>query len=247
MPSSNPVLNPSTFYSDLRSTPYTESMSVEGTLNKSAILLLCVALTAGWTWVQFLQQGIAAVTPWMYGGAIAGFVLSLLTVFKKRWAPATAPLYALCEGLFIGGLSAMLQASFPGIALQAALLTFTTLAIMLFSYRSGLIQLTEKLKLGIVAATGGIALVYFATMILGFFGIHVPALYGNGVIGIGFSLFVVAIAAFNLILDFDFIAQGARRGLPKYMEWYGAFALMVTLIWLYIECLRLLSKVRSRN
>lgn len=247
MQSSNPALSSSNFYSDLRAAPRGETMTIAGTINKSAILLLCLCLSAGWLWMKFLQQGAAATTPWMYGGVIAGFVLALVTVFKKEWAAMTAPLYALCEGLFIGGISAIMQASFPGIAIQAAFLTFGTLAAMLIAYRSGAIQVTEKFKLGIVAATGGIALIYLASIVMGFFGIHMPYIFGNGVVGIGFSLVVVTIAALNLVLDFDFIAQSSQRNLPKYMEWYGAFALMVTLVWLYIEMLRLLSKLRSRD
>lgn len=247
MQSSNPTLGNSAFYSGVRQGAAGEAMTVEGTINKSAILLLCVALTAAWSWMKFSHDGMGAVTPWMIGGMLGGLVLSLVTVFKKEWAAATAPLYALCEGLFIGGISAQLQASFPGIAFQAALLTFGTLAVMLVAYRFELIRVSEKFKLGIIAATGGIALVYLVSMVLGFFGIHPSFIYGNGAFSIGFSLVVVAIAAFNLIIDFDFIAQSAQRRLPKYMEWYGAFALMVTLVWLYIEMLRLLAKLRSRD
>lgn len=247
MQSSNPALSSSNFYSDLRAAPRGETMTIAGTINKSAILLLCLSLSAGWIWMKFLQQGAGATTPWMYGGAIAGFVLALVTVFKKEWAAMTAPLYALCQGLFIGGISAIMQASFPGIAIQAAFLTFGTLAAMLIAYRSGAIQVTEKFKLGLVAATGGIALIYLASIVMGFFGIQMPYIFGNGVVGIGFSLLVVTIAALNLVLDFDFIAQSSQRNLPKYMKWYGAFALMVTLVWLYIEMLRLLSKLRSRD
>lgn len=248
MQSSNPALSRSAFESTgLRVLPRGEAMTVEGTTNKTAILLLCVALSAGWVWHKFATDGIAAASPWMIGGAIVGFILSLVTIFKADWSPITAPLYALCEGLFIGGISAQLQASFPGIAFQAASLTFATMAVMLFAYKSGLIKLSEKMKMGIVIATGAIAVVYLVSFVLSFFGVHASFIYGNGIFSILFSLVVVAVAAFNLIIDFDFIVQGASRGLPKYMEWYGAFALMVTLVWLYIEMLRLLAKVRSRD
>jgi uncharacterized YccA/Bax inhibitor family protein len=249
MQSSNPALNTNFNKNNvtLHAVPLGEAMTVEGTTNKTAILLLCVMATACWTWMKFAQGGAAAVTPWMYGGAIVGFILSLVTIFKTVWSPITAPLYSLCQGLFIGGISAMMQASFPGIAFQAAALTFGTLAAMLILFRTGMIQMTDKLRLGIFAATGAIALVYLVSFVLSFFGVHPSFIYGNGAFSIGFSLIVVAVAAFNLIVDFDFISQSAKRGLPKYMEWYGAFALMVTLVWLYIEMLRLLAKVRSRD
>jgi uncharacterized YccA/Bax inhibitor family protein len=247
MQSSNPALSESNFYSGLRTAPRGETMTISGTINKSAILLLCLMISTSWIWMKFLQQGAASTTPWMYGGLIAGFVLAMVTIFKKEWAATTAPIYALCEGLFIGGISAAMQASFPGIAIQAALLTFGTLAAMLVAYRSGAIQVTEKFKLIVAAATGGIALLYLVSIALGFFGIQMPYIFGNGAIGIGFSLVVVAIAALNLVMDFDFIAQSSQKGLPKYMEWYSAFALLVTLVWLYIEMLRLLAKLRSRD
>jgi uncharacterized YccA/Bax inhibitor family protein len=168
-------------------------------------------------------------------------------MFKKEWAMVTGSIYALCEGLFLGGLSAMYEIRFHGIVLQAAMLTFGTLFALLAAYRSGLIRATENFKLGICAATGGIALVYIVTMVLGMFGVRVPYIHDSGLIGIGFSLFVVVIAALNLVLDFDFIEQGSAVGAPKYMEWYAAFGLLVTLIWLYIEFLRLLAKLNSRK
>ncbi len=183
----------------------------------------------------------------MVVGAIGGFVVALVTIFKQTWAPVTAPLYALLEGLVIGGVSTIFEAQFPGIVIQAAGLTLGTCLALLLAYKSRLIRATENFKMGVVAATGGIALFYLITLVLGFFGIRIPLLYSNGWMGIGFSLFVVVIAALNLVLDFDFIEQGAARGAPKYMEWYGAFGLMVTLIWLYLEMLRLLAKLRSRE
>jgi uncharacterized YccA/Bax inhibitor family protein len=159
----------------------------------------------------------------------------------------TAPLYGLLEGLVLGSVSAIFELRFPGIAIQAVGLTFGTLVALLLAYRSGLIRVTDKFRLGVVAATGGIALFYLITFVLGFFGVHFNSIYGAGPIGIGFSVFVVIIASLNLVLDFDFIESGARAGAPKYMEWYAAFGLMVTLIWLYLEILRLLSKLRSRD
>jgi uncharacterized YccA/Bax inhibitor family protein len=188
-----------------------------------------------------------AVMPWMIGGAIGGFIVALITVFKKTWSPITAPIYALLEGLFIGGISSIFEAKYPGIVIQAVGLTFGTLFGLLVAYKTGFIKATENFKLGVVAATGGIALIYFVSFILGFFGVGVPFIHESGLMGIGFSLFVVVIAALNLVLDFDFIEHGAEHGAPKYMEWYAAFGLMVTLVWLYIEILRLLAKLRDRR
>lgn len=246
MRSANPALTQGTF-SGLRSHARpSNAMTIGGTVLKTFILLGCVLLTAGYTWGLFLKSANpAALTPWMIGGIIGGLIAAVATIFKKEWAPISAPIYALFEGLFLGSISSILNAQYPGIVVQAVALTFGTLAVMLFAYSTGLIKATEKFKLGIVAATGAIFLVYFASLILSFFGIHFGFIYGNGWAGIGFSLVVVVIAALNLIIDFDVIEKGSSAGVPKYMEWYGAFALMVTLVWLYIEILRLLSKVRS--
>jgi len=223
-------------------------MTVSGTVNKTGILSICVIATAAWTWNRFLNSpSPEVVLPSIMIGAIGGFVLALVTIFKKEWSPVTAPAYALLEGLVLGGVSAMFELRFPGIAMQAVGLTFGTLIALLLAYRSGLIRVTDQFRLGVVAATGGIALFYLITFVLGFFGVHFNSVYGSGPIGIGFSVVVVIVAALNLVLDFDLIESGARAGAPKYMEWYGAFALMVTLIWLYLEIIRLLSKLRSRN
>ena len=229
------------------------AMSLNGTVNKTGILLLLSVLTAAFAWNQSIvigADGVATVAPgvvgYMLGGAIGGFILAMVTVFKKTWAPVTAPLYALVEGFFLGSISAMYELRFDGIVFQAVLLTFGTLFALLMAYRSGLIKATENFKLGVVAATGGIALVYLATIALRMFGKDIPLIHESGIVGIGFSLFVIVIAALNLVLDFDFIENGVEQGAPKYMEWYGAFGLMVTLVWLYIEFLRLLSKLNSR-
>ena len=159
----------------------------------------------------------------------------------------TTPLYAALEGLALGGISLAFEARYPGIVMNAVGLTFGTLAALLLAYRSGLVRATENFKLGIFAATGGIALLYLVSMVMGFFGKSIPFIHGSGLIGIGFSVFVVIIASLNLVLDFDFIETASRRGAPKYMEWYGAYGLMVTLVWLYLEILRLLSKINSRD
>jgi uncharacterized YccA/Bax inhibitor family protein len=227
-------------------------MTIQGTVNKTGLLLLLVLLSATWIWSRFFgalepSQSLPMIAPWMFGGAIGGFVVALVTIFKKSWAGVTGPIYALLEGLFLGGISAIFEARYPGIVIQAVSLTFGTLLVLLVAYTSRVIRPSENFKLGIVAATGGIALIYMASFVLGLFGVSMPYIHDNGLIGIGFSLFVVVIAALNLVLDFDFIENGASQGAPKYMEWYGAFGLMVTLIWLYIELLRLLAKLRSRN
>ena len=246
MRTANPALSDDTFRGYGRAIATGDTMTVQGTVNKTAVLLLLVLLTSAWTW-RLYYTAAGSLGVWIFGGAIGGFIVALITVFKKQWAAMTAPLYALLEGLVLGGISSMLEARYPGIVIQAVGLTFGTLFGLLFAYKSGMIKATENFKLGVVAATGGIAVVYLVTMMLGFFGIRMPYIHESGMFGIGFSLFVVIIAALNLVLDFDFIESGAAQGAPKYMEWYGAFGLMVTLIWLYIEILRLLSKMRSRR
>ena len=243
----NPALSAKTFEGFVFAPDAARTMTIDGTVNRTGFLTLLVVIAASWTWKLFLQDGIGAVQPWMFGGVIGGLVFALVTVFKKEWAPVTAPAYAILEGLFLGGISAIYNAQFKGIAIQAVGLTLGTLLCLLVAYKSGLIQATENFKLGVVAATGGIFMVYLVTIVLGLFGVGIPYIHGNGIVGIGFSLFVVVIAALNLVLDFDFIEKGAEHGAPKYMEWYAAFGLLVTLIWLYIEILRLLAKLRSRD
>ena len=248
MQTSNPALTDNTF-SGFGYVERSNAMTVQGVVIKTAILLLIALATAGWTWIQYTKSGAEAssVTTWMTIGALGGLALALVTVFKPVWSSITAPLYAMLEGLLIGGLSAIMEQAFPGIVMQATLYTFGTLIAMLAVYQTGLIRVTESFKFGVVVATGGIAVAYLISWGLSFFGVQVPFITGNGTFSILFSIGVIIVAALNFILDFDFIEKGAERGAPKYMEWYGAFALMVTLIWLYIEFLRLLSKLRSRN
>jgi uncharacterized YccA/Bax inhibitor family protein len=223
-------------------------MTIGGTANKTGILLILALATSVWTWNIFLHShNPEPVLPLAALGAIGGLVVALVTVFKKEWSPVTAPLYALLEGLVLGSISAIFEVRFPGLPIQAVSLTFGVLVVLLLAYRSGLIPVTDKFRIGIVAATGGIALFYFAQFILGFFGIHFTTVNSSSPIGIGFSVIIVIVASLNLVLDFDFIERGARAGAPKYMEWYGAFGLMVTLIWLYFEMLRLLAKLRDRR
>jgi uncharacterized YccA/Bax inhibitor family protein len=223
-------------------------MTINGTVNKVGILLVLVLIPAAFMWNQVMTawEPSQALGPAMLGG-IGGFVVALVTIFKKTWAPVTAPLYALLEGLFLGGISAVYNIQFNGLPMQAVALTFGTLGVLLLAYRTGLVRATENFKLGVVAATGGIALLYLLSFVLGFFGVSVPLIHSSGTFGILFSVFVVVIAALNLVLDFDFIEQGVERGAPKHMEWYGAFGLLVTLVWLYLEILHLLAKLQSRQ
>jgi uncharacterized YccA/Bax inhibitor family protein len=243
MRTSNPALNDRVFETDYAST---NTMTLGSTVAKTSVLLLIALCTAGFSWEQSAQAGPYAGAM-LIGGLVGGLIASIVTIFKPTAAPISAPIYAACEGLFLGAISQMFNARFDGIVLQAALLTFGTLGALLFAYSTRLIRATENFKLGVAAATGGIALVYLLSFALSFFGMQVPFLHETGVIGIGISVFIVVVAALNLVLDFDFIESGCERGAPKYMEWYAAFGLMVTLVWLYIEFLRLLAKLNSRD
>jgi len=245
MRTSNPALNAKTFE---RFGPGvaagSEPMTIEGTVNRTAFLLLLLVATATWTWSQ-TAAGVP-VGGYLVGGILGGLVAAIVTIAKPAWAPVSAPIYALLEGLALGAISAYFQARFPGIVIQAVGLTFGVLFALLVAYRSHLIPVTENFRLGVVAATGGIAIFYLVAFGLSFFNIRIPFLHEGSTVGILFSLFVVVIAALNLVLDFDFIEKGAEQGAPKLMEWYAAFGLIVTLVWLYLEILRLLSKLRSR-
>ena len=244
MRTSNPALSDRVFRGE--GVAYGNAMTLNGTVNKTGLLLICAFASAAWTW------NLATTDPERAGGlailgSIGGLIVAMVTIFKKSWAPITAPIYAMLEGLLLGSVSELFEARYPGIAVAAVGLTFGTLFALLLVYRTGMIRVTEKFRIGVVAATGGIALFYFLTIILGFFGIHFSSVFGSGLIGVGFSLFVVVIAALNLVLDFDFIERGVAVGSPKYMEWYSGFALLITLIWLYFEILRLLAKLRDRR
>lgn len=244
MRTSNPTLGENTF-----SQPALvgeQTMTIQGAVNKTAILLALCMATAIFSWQKF-ETSPASAMPLAVGGAIAGFIFAIITCFKKQWAGVTAPIYALCEGLFIGAISAMYNQKFEGIVLQAAMLTFGTLFALLAAYRSGWIRATENFKLGVVAATGGIFVMYLVSWILGMFGVSMGFLHDSSMLSIGISAFIVVIAALNLVLDFDFIENGAQLGAPKYLEWYAGFGLLVTLIWLYLEILRLLAKLSSRR
>jgi len=240
--SGNPALSKKTF--ENLSVPSSAVMTLEGTVNKTAISLAILLLSAYYTYSN-------AIMSYVFIGFIGGFILALITIFKKEWAPTTVPIYAVLEGLALGGVSKMYADAFePGIVPQAIILTLGILFSLLFAYKTKIIQATENFKLGVFAATAGIGLVYIVSFLMSIFGGGgLPLLNptNSSMLSIGFSLFVVVIASLNLVMDFDFIEEGAEKGAPKYMEWYGAFGLLVTLIWLYLEILRLLSKLYSRR
>ncbi len=241
MRSANPALKGSTF-DKFRGTSFSKKMTLSGTVNKTFILLLILMASAIFTWYQYNLGN--PVGHFIVIGLIGGLVTALIVAFVPKTAPLLAPVYAALEGLAVGGISANFEAQFNGITLQAVALTFGTLFALLLAYMFRIIKVTQNFRLIVFSATMGIMLVYLTSFILGFFGMSVPYLHSTGPIGIGISLFIVVIAALNLVLDFDFIEYGADRGAPKYMEWYGAFGLMVTLVWLYFEILHLLAKLR---
>lgn len=239
MRSGNPVLTEKAFAPSL---VRGEKMTLNGTVNKTFMSLL---LLIGAAYVTYGE-----INPSLLAGAgIIGFIVALITIFKRAWAPITVPLYALAEGVVLGGISYLYNAQYEGIVSNAIFLTLGILISLLMLYKSGYIKATQNFKLGIFAATGGIALVYLINFIMGFFGSSLGILnpMNSSLMSIGFSLFVVVIAALNLVLDFDFIEKGVENEAPKYMEWFGAFGLLVTLIWLYLEILRLLAKLNSRK
>ena len=223
-----------------------EGMTLDGTVNKSFLLLVVLMACALWPWSQALAGNLQAVGGEMMLGLIGGFILALIISFKPTTAPYLALPYAALEGVVLGGISAEFNLRYPGIAIEAVAATFAVAVVMLVLYRTRVIRVTARFRAMVMGATLGIALLYVASMILGFFHVAVPFINSASPIGIGFSVLVVGIAAFNLALDFDMIEQGAAGGAPKYMEWYGAFALMVTMVWMYLEMLRLLAKIQQR-
>ncbi|MDR3366194.1 MAG: Bax inhibitor-1/YccA family protein [Prevotellaceae bacterium] len=249
--SSSPALSNQVFEGSRNASIATDSvMTVRGTVHKTLLLLLLAVLGASYTWQVFVnavtpEVAPSAVTPYMVGGLIGGLVFALIAIFNPRRSVWAAPLYAVSEGLCLGGLSAMFNAQTDGIVLQAIGLTIGVLFVMLLLYRTGAIKVTHKLRSGIIIATASIALFYVATWIASFF-TSVTFLHDASLLSIGISVFIVIVAALNFLLDFDFIDRGAQMAAPKYMEWYGAFGLMLTLVWLYLEILRLLSKLSRR-
>tara|TARA_B100001142_G_C14308627_1_gene645777 strand:+ start:1173 stop:1904 length:732 start_codon:yes stop_codon:yes gene_type:complete len=240
--SGNPALRKKTFESLKITTD--EVMTLDGAVNKTAISMGILLLAAYYTYSN-------AIMDYVVIGFIGGFILAIVTIFKKEWSPITVPIYALLEGLALGGISKIYAEAFePGIVPQAIMLTLGILFALLFAYKTKIIKATENFKLGIFAATAGIAIVYLISFLMSIFGgggLPVMDPTNSSMLSIGFSLFVVVIASLNLVMDFDFIEEGAANGAPKYMEWYGAFGLLVTLIWLYLEILRLLAKLSSRR
>jgi uncharacterized YccA/Bax inhibitor family protein len=240
---SNPALNSNTFKNVVKkdSLHLDNTMTIRGTVDKTA-LALCLLVISGY--YSFSQSNLTL----MMIGTVLGFTLLLTTIFKKTWAPYTVPLYSISQGFVVGGISYFYNAQYEGIVLQAVLLTILVLFSMLFAYRSKIIKPTENFKLAIFSSIMAIFLIYVIGIIMGLFGTGLSILdpRNSSIASIGFSVFVVAIGAFSLVIDFDFIEEGAEKGAPKYMEWYGAFGLLVTLIWLYVEILRLIAKLRNR-
>ena len=247
----NPALNRKTFM-DFTIPAEGQAMTIQGTVNKVFLMTACLLAGAIYTWKTFYDafaidpaSAYASVIPWMIGGLIGGLIFALITIFRKTLSPVTAPIYAVLEGLVLGSLSAIMESVYPGIVIQAVTITFGILIALLLAYKSKLIKVTQNFRLGVAAATGGVFLLYLITWILNMFGMPVTYLHNGSTMAILINVAIIIIAALNLVLDFDFIEQGAEQGAPKYMEWYAAFGLMVTLIWLYIEVLRLLAQMRS--
>ena len=242
MRTSNPALNQSTFdnfgaYAVERS----DVMTLQGTATKTAMLVVLLSASAGFVWHELRHAGgIAGVMPYVVGGLVVSLIVGIAMCFRPQWSALLAPVYAVGEGAVMGAISAAYEAQFDGIVIQAICLTLGTLFSLLTAYRTGIIKATENFKLGVFAATGGIALMYLAMMVLSLFRVDLPFLR-SGWMGIAISAFVVIVAALNLVLDFDFIEEAAKNGAPKYCEWYGAYGLMVTLVWLYVEILRLIA------
>ena len=240
MRSGNPALSSSTF-KNLDHSASSSSMSIQGTVHKTGIALILCIISAGYVW------GNPSLHMLAMPAGIFGFILAMVTVFKPTISHITVPAYAIVQGVFLGVISMIFDKMYPGIVVQAVFLTFGTLGALLLAYMSGLIEATENFKLGVAAATGGIAIMYLINFVMSFFGSGLSIIQSSSTMGIALSGFIVVIAALNLVLDFDFIEEGAEMGAPKYMEWYGAFGLLVTLIWLYLEILRLLAKLQNRK
>lgn len=241
--SSNPAMKPEYFQSSYAAGA--NVMTVQGTINKIGFLLILLLTSGSFTW-KMAMEGSASTPSLMYLGIFGGLITAFVTIFSPQNARFTAPLYAVFEGLALGGISAMYNMVSHGIVLNAILLTLMTLFGMLFLYKTGIVKPTERFKAGIISATMGVAFAYLFSFILSMFGLTSP-IHAGGIVGIVISLVVVCIAALNLIIDFDVIYKGAENRAPEHIEWYAAFGLMVTLVWLYLELLRLLSKLQSRD
>ncbi|TWI83449.1 putative YccA/Bax inhibitor family protein [Lacibacter cauensis] len=247
--SGNPTLSEKQFQQTTSGYNSFETMTVRGTMNKFGFLMLMVMAGAAFSWQAF-NEG-KNILPYLLIGALGGLVVALIITFKKEWSGYLAPAYGILEGVFVGAISAyfnfLFREKYPDIIMHAVLLTFAVAASMYLLYSLRIIKVTERLRSVIFVATASIAVFYLLTWILGFFGIHFAFLTTGSTFGIVFSLAVIGIAALNLLLDFDMIERGSEMGAPKFMEWYGAFGLLVTLVWLYLEILRLLSKLNDRK
>lgn len=248
--SDNPTLSQKIFSRSLDQSD-TGVMTVRGSIGKFGFLLFMVLAAASYTWYLYYNNQQQTMTTLMWVGIIGGLISVLAICFKPTLAPYLSPAYGILEGLFLGAISAILNDAFsekyPGLVMQAVGLTFGVALAMFLLYNFRVIKATEKFKSTIFAATAGIAIFYVITLLLRVFGVNIPFMYDSSLLGIGISLFIVAIAALNLIIDFDMIEKGAEMGAPKYMEWYGAFGLLVTMVWLYIEILKLLSRFAGRK
>ena len=247
MRSSNPAMTGKIFEKAGTATSGSSVMTINGTINKIGLMLLMVIAAGAYTWNMVMEADPGRAGTLAMVGAIGGFIMALVTIFRPKSAAITAPIYAILEGLFLGAISAILNARYPGIAFQAVLLTIGTLFTMLFLYRSGYIRATPRFRRGVMMATGAVFFAYIISWIMSLLGMPIGFMHSAGPLGILINLVIIVIAALNLIMDFDFIEKGSQMGAPKYMEWYGAFGLIVTLIWLYIEFLRLLSRFAGRN
>ena len=246
MRSSNPVMT-GRIYEKAGTALSGNVMTINGTINKIGLMLLLVIVSASYTWNLVLGNDPGRVGTLAIVGGIGGFIIAMVTVFSPKSSPYTAPVYAILEGMFLGAISAVINARYPGVAFQAVLLTIGTLFTMLFLYRSGTIRATPKFRRGVMMATGAVFFAYMISWIMSLIGMPMGFMHSSGPLGILISLVIIVIAALNLIMDFDFIEKGSQMGAPKYMEWYGAFGLIVTLVWLYIEFLRLLSRFAGRD
>jgi uncharacterized YccA/Bax inhibitor family protein len=246
--SGNPALSEKTFAAVPQALVDDDVMTLQGTVNRAAVLLAALALAGLYTWTRFTSTGdIGSLLPFLLVGVFGGLIVGLVIVLKKTTAPYLAIVYAVLEGLVLGALSAVTDAEYPGLAFEAFLLTMGIFGVLLLVYTLRIIRPSQNFRLIVASATGGIAVFYLISLGMSFFGLRAPLIYDTSWLGIGFSLVVVVIAALNLVVDFDFIEQGAANRLPRYMEWYAAFGLLVTLVWLYIELLRLLTKLSSRR
>jgi uncharacterized YccA/Bax inhibitor family protein len=243
---SNPALKENTFTGN-RAAAGQAAMTLEGTATKSLVLLLLTVFAASFTWRAVASGNVGILMPAALIGGLGGFIVALITTFKPKVSPYTAPIYAVLEGLLLGAISSLYNVRWAGLPLQAVGLTFGVFLALLIVYRLGLVRATERFRMGVVAATGGIMVMYLLSFVLRFFGVQMNFLHDSSPLSIGISLVIVVVAALNLVLDFDFIEKGVEFRAPKYMEWYAAFGLLVTLVWLYLEMLRLLSKLQGRS